>query len=129
MFLRRPAVNRFAYMRDPLCLVACGLYLLNRLWWRGHFGGAFFSGHFNDLLLIPAALPFALWVQRVLRLRPDDSKPAWREIALHVTAWSFAAEAVMPYFTTRATGDWLDVLAYAAGAVIAGRWWHSGTWR
>ena len=49
-------MKRFGYFRDPLCVVACALYVLNRLWWRGQFGGEFLAGYFNDVLLIPAAL-------------------------------------------------------------------------
>ena len=43
-------------------------------------------------LLIPAALPFALWLQRRLNLRPHDQPPRWSEIILHLVAWSVAAE-------------------------------------
>lgn len=100
------------------------MYALNRWWLRGHLGGAFLTGHFNDLLLIPAALPLALWVQRRLGVRADDRPPRWREIALHLAVWAVAAEAIMPHFATRATGDWRDVVAYAAGAIGAGFWWR-----
>jgi hypothetical protein len=91
-----------------------------------HVGGVFLRGHFNDLLLIPAALPLALWVQRRLGVRGDDARPRWSEIALHVGVWSIAAEWLMPHVTARATGDWRDVVAYAVGAVAAGCWWHGG---
>lgn len=119
-------MKRFGYLRDPLCLGACALYALNRWWLRGLIGGTFLRGHFNDLLLIPAALPLVLWVQRRIGVRADDRTPRWGEIALHVAVWSFAAEWVMPHLTTRATGDWLDVAAYATGALVAGVWWHDG---
>ena len=119
-------MTRFAYLRDPLCLLACALYALNRWWLRDHVGGAFLAGHFNDLLFIPAALPLALWVQRRLGLRPHDLPPRWREIGLHLLVWSLAAEAIMPQLTARATGDWRDAVAYAAGAVAAGCWWQAG---
>lgn len=117
-------MKRFGYLRDPLCLLACGLYALNRWWLRGHVGGEFLVSYFNDVLLIPAALPLALWVQRRLGLRAGDEQPRWGEIALHLAVWSVAAEAVMPHFAARATGDWHDVVAYAAGAVGAGCWWQ-----
>jgi hypothetical protein len=120
-------VKRFGYFRDPLCVLACGLYLLNRLWLKQHVGGNFLHGHFNDLLLIPAALPLVLWVQRRLGVRPTDERPRWGEIGLHVAVWSFAAEWVMPHVTARATGDWRDVVAYAIGAVVAGCWWQAPT--
>lgn len=119
-------MKRFGYLRDPLCLAACALYALNRWWLRGHVGGAFLTGQFNDLFLIPAALPLVLWVQRRLGLRPDDRRPAWGEIGLHLAVWSVCAEGLMPRLTAHATGDWRDVVAYAAGALVAGLWWQGG---
>ena len=82
------------------------------------------TGYFNDLLLIPAALPWVLWLQRRLGVRPTDGLPHWREIFLHLAVWAFVAEAVMPQLLARATGDWRDVLAYAVGAVAAGCCWQ-----
>lgn len=117
-------MKRFGYLRDPLCLAACGLYVLNRWWLRGHVGGAFLHNHFNDLLLIPAALPPVLWMQRRLQVRADDRRPTWSEIGLHLAVWSLTAEWLMPHLTARATGDWRDVVAYTAGAIVAGAWWQ-----
>lgn len=116
---------RFGYLRDPLCLAACALYLLNRLWLRSHVGGAFLSGQFDDLLLIPAALPVVLWIQRRLGLRADDRPPAWSEIGVHLFAWTLAAEVVMPHFASHATADWKDAVAYGAGALVSGFWWQA----
>lgn len=118
-------MNRFRYLFDPLCLAACALYALNRFWLRPEFGGSFLGGTFNDLLLIPAGLPVVLWLQRRLGLRSYDTRPRWREIALHLGAWAIAAEAIMPHLLARATGDWLDLAAYAAGAIVAGLWWQA----
>lgn len=119
-------MKRFGYLRDPLCLLACALYALNRWWLRDHVGGDFLAGHFNDLLLIPAALPLVLWVQKRVGVRTTDQQPRWREIALHLAVWSVAAEALMPLLTASATGDWRDVIAYTAGALVAGCWWQGG---
>jgi hypothetical protein len=121
-------VKQFRYARDPFCLLACCLYALNRFWLARHVGGAFLRDHFNDLLLIPAALPFALWLQRRLQLRRDDLPPRWNEIALHLVAWSIAAEVAAPRIFAHATGDWRDVVAYTAGGVIAGCWWQNTPW-
>ena len=118
-------MKRFGYLRDPLCLISCALYVLNRWWLRDHVGGAFLGGYFNDLLLIPAALPIVLWIQRQIGVRTTDAPPRWREIALHVSLWALTAEALMPHLTARATGDWRDVIAYTAGAVGAGLWWRA----
>lgn len=117
----------FGYARDPLCLLACAGYVVNRWALRplGWGSGPFMRGHFNDLLLIPAALPLLLWLQRRLRLRATDAPPSWGEIALHLVVWSVAAEAIAPHLWRHATGDWLDVAAYTAGALVAGCWWQA----
>jgi hypothetical protein len=119
-------VKRFGYWRDPLCLLACGLYVLNRVWLRSHVGGEFLTGYFNDLLLIPAALPLLLWLQRKLGVRADDQRPRWSEITLHLAVWALVAEAIMPRLATHATGDWRDLVAYAVGAALSGAWWQMG---
>lgn len=92
---------------------------------RAHVAaGGFWHDQFTDLLLVPAALPVVLWLQRRLGLRAHDARPTWREIGLHLAVWSVAAELIAPRLFHAATGDWKDVAAYAAGAVLAGGWWH-----
>lgn len=117
-------MKRFAYAFDPLCLTACALYALNRFYLHAHTHSAFLHSYFNDLLLIPAALPLALWVQRRFHLRRDDASPRWTEIGLHLAVWSIAAEVIAPLIFSRATGDTRDLLAYTAGALLAGCWWQ-----
>lgn len=116
-------MSRFRYALDPLCLLACGLYAANRWVIRPHFSGLFWHGYSTDFLLIPAALPLLLWLYRQLGLRAHDGWPVWGEIGLHFAVWSVAAEAVAPHLFRSATGDWLDVVAYAVGAGLAGGWW------
>jgi hypothetical protein len=115
----------FGYWRDPVCLIACGLYALNRFWLRARVGGDFLIGYFNDLLLLPAALPWVLWVQRKLRVRAHDRYPGWGEILLHLIVWAVIAEAVLPRFASSAVADWADVVAYSVGAAFAGIGWTS----
>jgi hypothetical protein len=115
-------MRRFRYALDPLCLGACALYALNRWVLKPRIHSAFLHSHFNDLLFIPAALPLVLWLQRRLGLRTSDGPPEAREIALHFVVWSVMAEIVAPHFA-HVTGDWRDVLAYAAGALAAWAWW------
>ena len=117
-------MKRFAYARDPLCLVACTAYAAARWLVPLAAKGAFLRFYFSDVLLIPAALPPMLWVQRKLGLRPDDHCPRWREILLHLVVWSVAAEVVAPHLFSRATGDAWDVVAYAGGALLSGALWH-----
>lgn len=116
-------MKRFGYARDPVCLVACACYGVNRWLLPAALRGVFMRNHFSDLLLIPAALPLVLWVQRRLGLRQADLKPQWSEIVLHVVVWSVAAELIAPHFFPRATGDPWDVAAYASGALVAGLIW------
>jgi hypothetical protein len=117
-------VKPFRYFGDPLCILAAIAYAANRWWLREHVGGDFLRGYFNDLLLIPAALPLVLWVQRRIGVRGDDTRPRWGEIALHLVMWSVTAEWLMPHLTAHATGDWRDVIAYGIGGAVAGCWWQ-----
>jgi hypothetical protein len=117
-------VKRFRYALDPLCVTAMAAYVCGRWWLRARVApGGFWHDQFTDTLLIPAALPCVLWLQRRLGLRPHDLRPRWSEIALHLAVWSVAAEVLAPHVFRNAVGDWRDVAAYAAGAVFAGGWW------
>ena len=80
------------------------------------------------MLLIPCALPVALWLQRRLGLREHDRPPSNAEIALHLLVWSVLFEVIGPHIM-RTTGDPLDVLAYIVGGIAAAFWWHRTTWR
>lgn len=117
-------MRRFRYGADALCVVACAAYVVNRWLLPASWRGAFLREHFNDLLLIPAALPWLLALQRRLGTRQHDDPPRVGEIAVAVALWSLAAEVILPRLTTRAVADPWDVAAYAAGAIVAGVWWH-----
>ena len=121
----RSAVKPFGYVRDPLCLLACAAYATNRWCIPTALKGAFLRGYFADLLLVPAALPLLLWVQRRLGLRAHDQAPSWQEVGLHWFIWSIAAEVCGPLLFSRATGDPWDVGAYALGSLAAGWFWRS----
>jgi hypothetical protein len=118
-------VKRYRYFLDPVCVIACGLYAVNRWCVPLALKGPFLRNHFDDLLLIPAALPLILWLQRRLRLRTVDIPPDWREIGMHLVVWSIAAEVIGPRLFPQATGDIWDVAAYTAGAVVAGVIWST----
>ena len=117
-------MKRFRYAADPLCVLACAAYVTGRWLLRQYIHTGFWHDQFADLLLIPAALPFMLWLQRRLGLRAHDDRPTWSEIGFHFVVWSVAAEAVAPLLFKSAVGDWYDVLAYGCGAVLAGCWWN-----
>lgn len=125
-------MKRFRYGFDPLCLAACALYTANRFLWKPYAGPGFFHGHFNDLLLIPAALPWVLWLGRRCGWRAHDTAPGAGEIALHTAIWSAICEGLGPALTHHGTADWRDVGCYAAGAVAAWMVWsrtHAGQTR
>ena len=119
-------MKRFGYWRDPLCLSGCALYALNRWVVAPRAHSVFFSGYFNDCLLIPCALPLFLQVQRLLGLRLHDEPPRTREIAFHLIVWSLLFEVVGPHLM-KTVGDPLDVVAYTVGALLAGCWWRRET--
>ncbi len=114
----------FRYFRDRLFLLACSLYALNRWLLKPRVHSPFLHDHFNDLLLIPCALPPLLLMQRWLGLRDDDRAPSAGEIALYVVVWSILFEVIGPHLMPWAVGDVWDAVAYAAGGVLAGLWWN-----
>lgn len=115
---------RFRYTGDSLFLAGCLLYALNRWFLKPNVSLGFLHSHFNDLLLIPCALPLMLLLHRQVRLRGHDDPPTAGEIGLHLVVWSILFELAGPGLMTHATGDAWDILAYAAGAVVAGLWWN-----
>ena len=114
---------RFHYFRDAMFLLGCMAYGINRFFIKPHALPGFMMFHFNDLWLIPCALPPVLWLHRRLGLRSQDVPPQLGEITGHLVFWSLLFEWIIPQIT-HASGDPADVAAYAAGAVIAGLWWN-----
>lgn len=117
-------MTRFRYLGDRLFLVTCGLYALNRWALKPRVHSGFLRDHFDDLLLIPCALPPLLLMQRWMKLRLDDRPPTAGEIALYLVVWSVLFEWIGPHLMPWAVGDAWDVVAYAAGGVLAGLWWN-----
>jgi hypothetical protein len=113
----------FRYALDPLCLACCVLYAGNRWLVKPHVTSVFLHGYFNDMLLIPCALPFILWFQRKLKLRQHDHAPDAVDIIFHLLIWSVLFEWIGPHIMN-VTGDPWDVVAYTVGAVVAWAWWN-----
>jgi len=121
-------MRRFRYCGDALFLMSCAAYWLNRWLVKPWAGAGFMADHFNDLWLIPCALPPVLWLHRRMKLRPDDAPPRLAEITGHLVFWSCLFEWAGPVFFADATGDLVDVAAYACGAFIAWLWWSRDHW-
>jgi hypothetical protein len=100
--------------------------VLNRWGIKPHTHAALFHSWFNDVLLIPSALPPLLWLHRRLGWRAHDDPPTGCEILGHLIVWSLLFELFGPHWVARATGDWRDVIAYALGGALAWAWWHRG---
>jgi len=117
-------MRRFRYAADPLFLCGCGAYALNRWVLKPNVASTFLHGYFNDLLLIPCALPLALWMQRRLGLRKHDNIPDGGEVLFHLAIWCVLFELIGPHLIRHTTGDPLDMLAYAIGALLSWAWWR-----
>jgi hypothetical protein len=114
----------FLYLRDPAFLIGCAAYFLNRFLLKPRLHLGFLHSHFNDLWLIPCALPPILWLHRRLGLRSHDKPPQFSEILSHLVFWSLLFEWIGPRFVAHSTSDPLDVLSYSAGAILAALWWR-----
>ena len=117
---------KFRYLRDEIFLLSVALYAVNRWMVKPHLpsGEIVLRGYFNDLLVIPCALPPLLLAHRMLRLRHTDAPPQAGEIALHVAIWSLFFELLAPLLVRSARGDWWDVVAYATGGLITWLLWN-----
>jgi len=115
-------------VRDRLFLVGCLLYALNRWIFKARSANLFLHYYFNDVWLIPCALPPLLLLHRWLNLRDHDGPPTLAEITLHVLVWSILFEVIGPHLDSRATGDPWDVAAYAFGGAGAWIWWTRDKW-
>ena|SRR5436190_9835656 len=114
----------FRYLADPLFLVCCGLYVLNRWLLKPHLHFVFLRSWFNDLLLVPCALPIVFWLFRRMDLRRMDDPPKLIEVGWILVVWSVLFEWIGPKFVARATGDWRDVLMYCGGGLFAWGFWR-----
>jgi hypothetical protein len=121
-------VRRFRYLFDPLCLCGCLVYAVNRWLLKPHLHAGFFHSYFNDVWLIPCALPPVLWLHRRFGLRTDDAAPRVSEIVFHLVFWSLLFEWIGPHFVAHTTGDPWDTVAYAVGALFACLWWQRERW-
>ena len=79
-------MNSLRLLRDPLVLVCCSLYVVNRWLVKPHLHLDFFTCWFNDLLLIPCSLPPLLMVHEWLGLRPCGTAPTGGE-EIEVEVW------------------------------------------
>ncbi len=117
-------LRTFRYLRDPLFLSSCLLYAINRWALKPHVPHGFLAWWFNDLFLIPCAVPICLWIEKKLGARKHDNPPTLGEVTFYLIFWSVFFEVLTPHFIARDTGDWRDAVAYTLGALVAWFWWN-----
>ncbi len=121
---------RFLYLRDPLFVFCVVTYFVNRLVLKPLIPAGFVHEHLNDLICIPFWVPIMLYAQRRLGMRDSDGIPDVSEIVIPLLIWSWVFEIILPgmaIFGDRCVADYLDILYYSLGALIAGlfwRWWY-----
>jgi len=117
----------FAYLRDPLFLVACGAYFVNRLVLEPISDAAFWHCYLNDCICIPLLVPPMLWLMQRCGLRRTNAAPEPMEVAIPLVVWAVVFEVVLPQqpaFAGLAVADPLDVLCYCGGAAVAVCYWR-----
>ena len=117
---------RFLYLRDPLFLLCVGTYFVNRLVLKAIWKHGFVHEHLNDLICIPFWVPIMLFAQRKLGLRDDDARPQPGEIIIPLVLWSWVFEILLPatgWLGDRCVADYLDIVYYSLGALLAGLFW------
>ena len=127
-------MNRFGYLHDRLFGFSLAAYAVNRLVVLPHLTGffhlhmhwvwPFLHSHLDDLLLIPAALPVVLWIQRFTGLRSHDRPPGWLEMFSHLAIWSVMCKIVGPFYCHIGVADPWDVLFFAGGGIAACLLWN-----
>ena len=116
-------MKSFAFHRDPLFGIGCAAYALNRWVFKPLFATPFLHSHFNDLWLIPCALPLILWIHRRLGWR-GSAPPTFAEVTGHLLLWSFLFEIIGPHLLPHVTGDYWDMACYWSGGLVAWVWWN-----
>jgi hypothetical protein len=123
---------RFLYLRDPLFLFCVATYFINRLVLKRVWTEGFVHEHLNDVICIPFWVPIMLFIQKRVGLRPFDGSPRASEIIIPLVIWSWVFEIILPEIAVlgdACVADYLDVLSYACGALIAAifwRFWYGG---
>jgi hypothetical protein len=121
---------RFGYLRDPLFVVCVITYFVNRFVFKLIWKDGFVHEHLNDLICIPFWVPIMLFAQRRVGLREIDTRPQPAEIIIPLILWSWIFEILLPatnWLGDRCVADYLDILYYTLGALIASvfwAWWY-----
>ncbi|MDC0267910.1 hypothetical protein OAK97_01240 [bacterium] len=100
---------------DPFWLVSLFFYTGHRLWQYISPASGWMSSYWNDIWMLPCALPPVLCLYERLGLRRVDLQLSLPEILWHGLLWGMMAEWLGPMFFQHVTGDPWDLLAYGVG--------------
>src|ERR1700746_840251 len=117
---------RFRYLCDPLFLLCLATYFVNRFVFKAIWKDGFVHEHLNDLICIPFWVPIMVFAQRKLGLRHNDDSPRPGEVVIPLVVWSWVFEILLPttgILGERCVGDYVDILYYSLGALLAGTFW------
>lgn len=76
----------------------------------------YLNGHLTDLIVVPLIAQVCLVVVQRWIVQQDDYRLPLGYVLFIAMYVSVVFEGIMPRFSPRYTGDWLDVAAYFAGA-------------
>ena len=81
------------------------------------YNSTLFRYYFSDVLALIVCVPLFANLQVLFRVRKNFNIMG-KEIVLYFLIFSIVYEGISPQIYYKATGDWLDVLAYALGGLI-----------
>jgi hypothetical protein len=102
-----------------LFVVAIVAYAANRWGMKPRWpGNVFLQNYFNDLWMMPCAVPAWCWGCEALKIRAPFQRARSREIVALLVLWSVLFEVMGPRFLHHGVADVRDVIAYATGAFL-----------
>jgi hypothetical protein len=117
--------NILILVKEPVFVVSALAYWSNFILLR-YFSvhNHFLKFYFDDVLLVPCALPVILFFVAAFGFRDLRRPPTLSEIITCLIIWSIAFEIVGPAIMAKGTADILDIVAYWFGAGVSWILWN-----
>lgn len=111
--------KKYKFIRDYFFLISLIIYGLNYVSIKfGIYTNYFMQCYFNDIFLVPVALPVVLYIVKLLKYR-GSYYPTLSEILTCLIIWSVFFEYIGPKYLNKGIADVYDVIAYFIGAVVS----------
>ena len=111
-------------LKDPFWGISIACYIIHRFWQVLSPDSGWMDRHWNDLWMLPCALPLILSLYGALGMRAHALRVTGGEILWHGLLWGFMAEFIGPLLFDHAVSDLWDLLAYALGGFLMFFRWH-----